>query len=335
MQEQEKEKAANVKLMPPGTWASYVGAAASVLMSRKVKCDNADVAGMSGYAFLVNVHPGLCPSGPTAFDWEMLVEGTAALGIGVQLFTTPRRPEDDARLAAELFERVRAEVDAGRCCVVWGAAGTPEFAVAYGYKGDSYLVRSYRTCRKGCTKPVGPTEMLEDPVPFDKLESPGCFGLFLFEEAVKTDGERADRNAVTRAAWLLRDRHPCLDPSCSHGARAFRAWADALEKSSADVDPFGNAYNVKVYQELQEFGGEFCKRLAKRRKSAGKHLDEASVALTESAKNLGEVGGLFPFPEGKGLGEPARARKAAWLLRECAELNTVAASALELALGMM
>ncbi len=332
---QEQEKAVNVKLMPPGTQASYVSAAASVLMSRKVKCDNADVAGMCGYAFLVNVHPQLCPSGPTAFDWEMLVEGTVALGIDVQLFTTPRRPEDDSRLAAELFERVRDEVDAGRCCVVWGATCAPEFAVAYGYRGDSYLVRSYRTGRKGCTRPVGPTEIPEDPVPFDKLESPGCFGVFLFGEAARTDGERADRNAVTRAVWLLRDRHACLDPSYSHGAQAFRTWADALEKSSTDVNPFGNAYNAKVYQELQEFGGEFCRRLAQRRKRAGKHFDEAAATLSKSARNLGEVSGLFPFPEGAWLGERAKVHKAAWLLRECAELNNAAASALELALGLM
>ncbi len=321
--------------MPPGIWASYVGATASVLISRKVKCDNADVAGMSGYAFMVNVHPGLCPSGPTAFDWDMLVEGTGALGLDVQLVAAPRRAEDDARLAGELFERVQAEVDAGRCCVVWGAAGAPEFAIAYGYKGDSYLVRSFRTCRKGCTRPVGPNEMPEDPVPFDRLDSPGCFGVFLFGEPTKRDAARDDRGAVTRAVQLLRDRHACLDPSYSHGARAFRAWADALEKSSADVNAFGNTYNAKVYQELQELGGEFCTRLAKRRKSAGKHFDEAAVMLTKCASNLGEVSGLFPFPEGAGLGEPARVRKAAWLLRECAELNAAAASALELALGLM
>jgi hypothetical protein len=332
---QVREKAANVKLVPPGTWTSYVGATASVLASRKVKCDNADVAGMSGYAFLVNVHPGLCPSGPTVFDWEMLVEGTAALGLDAQLVAAPRQAEEDARLAAELFERVRAEVDAGRCCVVWGSAGAPEFAVAYGYKGDSYLVRSYRTARRGCTRPVGPTELPEDPVPFDKLESPGCFGVFLFGELTRRDAARDDRSAVTRAVQLLRDRHPCFDPGYSHGIQAFRVWADALEKHSADVNSFGNAYNAKVYMELQELGGEFCGRLAKRRKSAGKHFEEAAAALTRSAKNLGEVSDLFPFPEGVGLGEPARARKAAWLLRECAELDIAAASALERALGLM
>lgn len=331
----EPGKTVNVKLVPPATFASWVGAVASVLKSRKVKCDNTDVAGMGGYAFLVNVHPDLCPSGPTTFDWDMLVEGTAALGIDVQLVAAPRREEDDARLAAELFEKVKAEIDAGRCCVVWGATGAPEFAVAYGYQGNNYLVRSFRTAQKGCKQAVGPAEMPEDPVPFDHLESPGCFGVFLLGEPTRPDAARADRNAVTRAVQLLRDRHPCLAPGYSHGAAGLRTWADALDKTAAKVNPFGNAYNAVCYQELQEFGAEFLTRLSKRSKSAAKPLAEAGRALAGSARNLDAVAGLFPFPEGKGLDDPNKTREAARLLRECAELNTAAASALELALGLM
>jgi hypothetical protein len=331
----ERGETVNVKLAPPAAWASYVGTTSSVLKSRKLRCDNADVAGMSGYAFLVNVHPELCPSGPTAFDWEMLVEGTTALGLDVQLVTAPRRAEDDARLAAELFEKVKAEIDAGRCCVVWGATRAPEFAVVYGYQGNCYLVRSYRTVRRGCNRVLGPGEATEDPVPFDRLEAPGSFGVFLFGETTKRDAARADRSAVTRAVQLLRDRHPCYDPVYRHGAGAFKVWADALEESPGKVNAFGNAYNAIVYQELQAFAGEFCGRLAKRHRSATGPLGKAAIDLAKSGQNLERVCRLFPFPEGAGLEDAARVREAAGLLRECAELNSAAASALELALGLM
>jgi hypothetical protein len=331
----ERGETVNVKLAPPAAWASYVGATSSVLKSRKLKCDNADVAGMSGYAFLVNVHPELCPSGPTVFDWEMLVEGTAALGLDVQLVTAPRQAEDDARLAAELFEKVKAEIDAGRCCVVWGATCAPEFAVVYGYQGNCYLVRSYRTVRRGCTRVLGPGEALEDPVPFDRLEAPGCFGVFLFGETTKRDAARADRSAVTRAVQLLRDRHPCYDPAYRHGSVAFKVWAEALEKSPGKVNVFGNAYNAIVYQELQGLAGEFCGRLAKRHRSAAGQLEKAAAELAKSGQNIERVCRLFPFPEGAGLDDSARVCEAAGLLRECAELNSAAASALELVLGLM
>jgi len=328
-------KVVDVKLMAPGTWASYVGAVTSVLNSRKMKCDNADVAGMSGYAFVVNINPTLCPSGPTAFDWEMLEEGTTALGLEARLFSAPRQEGEDERLAAELFEKVKSEIDEGRCCVVWGATCSPEFAIVYGYEDRNYLVRSFRTCRGGCARPVGPSEAPEGPVPFDKLESPGCFGVMAFGDATKTDRSRADRCAATRAVRLLRDRHPCYDPDYRHGAQAFRAWAGALERARAEVNPFGSAYSAQVYCELQGFAGDFCRRLAGRNRSASDQFGKAATALGRSGRNLAEVGGLFPFPEGAGLDDVVKVQRAAALLRECAELNAEAASALEMALGLM
>jgi hypothetical protein len=331
-------KVVGVKLVPPATWVSFVGVVASVLQSRKVKCELADVAGMSGYAFLVNVHRELCPSGPTAFDWEMLAEGTSALGLDVQLVATPRDKEKDAGNLRDMFDRVKQEIDAGRCCVVWGAACSPEFGVVYGYNADSYLVRTYATCRAlgaKAAKGVGPEDWPEQPIRYDKLESPGCISAFLFGESVKVDRERAERAAVTRAAQLLRDRHPCYLPGYAHGAAGLRAWAESLSLTPKAVNPFGNAYNARCWQELQELGAAFLKGLGKRHKGAAKALNEASSALGRSAGKLAEVSKLFPFPEGGGLDDATRRSKAAKLLAECATLNETAARGLEWALGLM
>jgi hypothetical protein len=112
-------------------------------------------------------------------------------------------------------------------------------------------------------------------------------------------------------------------------------WADALDKTSAKVNPSGNAYNAVCYHELQEFGAEFLTRLSTRHKNAAKPLADAGRALAKSARNIEAVTRLFPFPEGKGLDDASKTREAAVLLRECAELNTAAAAALELALGLM
>jgi hypothetical protein len=172
-------------------------------------------------------------------------------------------------------------------------------------------------------------------VPFDRLEAPGCFGVFLFGEATRRDAARADRGAVTRAVQLLRDRHPCYYPDYRHGAAAFKVWADALEKWPDKVNAFGNAYNAVVYQELQGFARLFCGRLSKRYPFASRPMDKARADLAKSWQNLERVSLLFPFPEGAGLDDSAKVREAAVLLRECAELNTAAAAALELALGLM
>jgi hypothetical protein len=292
---------------------------------------------MSGYAFLVNIHPELCPSGPTAFDWSVLVEGTQALGLSVEMVAAPHTTEDGPRLAQELFERVREEIDAGRCCIVWGATCAPEFAVVYGYTEDSYLVRSYRTCRDapGCDKPLGPDESPEDPVRFDKLEAPGCItGLFL-GEPVAVDLARYERQAVTRAVQLLRGRHACFVPGYRGGSDGLDAWADALEKTLGKVNPFGNAYNAKCWHELQTLAGEFCGRLTKRSKAAKEHLKAAASAFESSAIGLAEVSKLFPFPSGSGLDDTVKVTAAVRLLRGCSEQNRSAANALERAIGLL
>uniref|UniRef100_A0A7C4GBD6 DUF4872 domain-containing protein n=1 Tax=candidate division WOR-3 bacterium TaxID=2052148 RepID=A0A7C4GBD6_UNCW3 len=328
--------AVRVKLGLPATWASLVGAAGSVLRSRGVNCDLTDVAGMSGYAFVVNIHPELCPSGPTGFDWNLLVEGLSALGLEVELAqATHDGDSDDAELVAELFERVRSEIDAGRACVVWGATDCPEFAVVYGYEDESYRVRSCRGLQAGM-KPdrlLGPDEEPEPPVRFDELKAPGCVAAFLFGEPVRVDPEKADRNALARAAQLLGDRHAGLLPGFAHGAKAFSAWAEALEAGRAQK--FGNAYNAAVWQEMQMFASGFCRRLAKRRERAAGPLDTAARLLAQSFAHLEAVVRAFPLPEGGEMDGRAEAGDSARRLRECAGLNERVVAALEQALALV
>ncbi|MEO0078666.1 MAG: hypothetical protein ABIK86_06690 [candidate division WOR-3 bacterium] len=326
----------DAKLEPPATCVSLVGAVGSVLRARGIKCDLTDVAGMSGHAFLVNVHPELCPSGPTAFDLNLLVDGLSALGLEVELAMAAHDAgSDDAELLAELFERVREEIDAGRACVVWGATDCPEFAVVYGYENDCYLVRSYRglAARLEPNRLLGPDELPEPPVRFDELKAPGCVATFMFGEPVQVESDRADRNALARAAQLLGDRHAGLLPGYAHGAKAFSAWAEALEAGRAQR--FGNAYNAAAWCEMQMFAAGFCRRLAKRHAKAADPLDAAAHSLAQAYANLEVVKKAFPMPEGGNLSDGALTAELARLLRECADLNIEARAALERALALL
>lgn len=324
------------KLGLPATWTSLIGAAGSVLRSRGVKCDLTDVAGLSGYAFIVNVHPELCPSGPTAFDWNLLVDGLSALGLEVELATAAHDTEtDDAELLAELFEKVRAEIDAGRACVVWGANDCPEFAVVYGYQDDCYRVRSCRGLAAGVdsSRLLGPDEDPEEPVRFDQLKAPGCVAAFLFGSPTAVDPAKADRGALARAAQLLGDRHAGLLPGYAHGAKAFKAWAESL--AAGRVQKFGNAYNAACWAELQMFAAGFCRRLAKRHPKAAGPLDAAARSLAQSYAAIEKVKTAFPLPEGGNPDDKAAAAESARLLRDCADFNLQAVSSLEQALALL
>ena len=309
-----------LKLKPPATRVSYVDAVTSVLNALGIKRDCTDVAGTSGYGFVINVHPTLSPSGPTAFDMEMLMQGTRALGIDTQLFTAPRNPRDDERNAAELFERVREEIDAGRPCVVWGAASSPEFGVVIGYRAEEYVVRSSS----------GPVAL---NVPARGLCAEGSFCLVTFGEPGGDTSSNADRDALARAVQLLVGRHPCYFPGYNHGAAAFEAWADSLAGQPESVNPAGIAYNAACYAELQGFAAGFCTRMAGRNRAGATPLGEAAAALRASAANLERLSALFPLPTG--AGPAGRAQVGARLLAECAGHVRAAAGALQRALALM
>src|SRR6185436_9518719 len=71
----------------PCCWLSWVGATRGSLNALGVACDNADVAGQSGYAFRIQIHDTLCPSGPTMFPWDSLLAGVRRLGRSTLVFT--------------------------------------------------------------------------------------------------------------------------------------------------------------------------------------------------------------------------------------------------------
>ncbi len=326
------ERVVNVRLMPPWSWVSYVGAVTSVLRSRGIKCDFTDVAGMSGYAFIVNIHPEVLPFGPVAFDWEILIEGTQGLGVMTELVAV-ERGEDDERLFGELFERVRLEIDSGRCCVVWGAGPAPEFGVVYGYRDDCYLVRSSVSSAGTRNKErlQGPQDDPEEPVRFNQLNAPWRLAAIFFGECFEPERALQERRAVARAVKLLRGLAPCFGGEYYYGTRGFRTWADALEKKR--IDRLGNFYNLMCYWELQMFASGFCKRIARNWPQAKEYLNRAAELFYQSFSNLEKIKAMVG--ENGDFRDEGDFTVAGELLKGCAIFNERAAGALELALSLM
>jgi len=76
----------DVQLQP--AWLTWVSATTTCLKALGTDCDTVDVAGMTGYAFVLSVHKELCPSGPTVFDWCSLLAGVQLLGRTTLNFTS-------------------------------------------------------------------------------------------------------------------------------------------------------------------------------------------------------------------------------------------------------
>jgi len=286
---------------------TWVAATTTCLRAFGVDCDQPDVAGLSGYAFVLDVHRQLCPSGPTAFDWRPLTEGVPFVGRSTQEFGGPG---SDLRGA---YEFSAGEIAAGRPCVIWGAY-VPEFAVAIGVEDGAFLVKSFREV----------TGEPQPPIPCEELQVPGGPYALAFPASVQADRAAGDRHAIARAATIL--AAPGGGPDYGHGLAGYDIWIEALEADRAD--PSGNAYNTQCYTEGRRFAHEFLKRVAARNPEVAEPLGQAALAYAEAREAMEELARVFPFPAHDEVRDPANRAKATDLLRRAQAAEGRAAEAL-------
>jgi hypothetical protein len=304
-------------------WLSWVGATRGCLNALGVECDNTDVAGQSGYAFRIQVHAQLCPSGPTCFPWDTLLPGVRRLGRSTLVYTGSECHTGQWKSArtrehcAAAFELARREIDAGRPCAIWGAY-VPECAVCVGYDGDSYVVDSFKKCRN---EP-------QPPIRFDELDAPGGLYVLAFPTPTKIPQETADRDAINQALDVM--NWSPVEEDWGYGARAYDVWAKSLLERD-DVIPFGNAYNAQCWAESRRFAERFVDRVATRNPHVP-GLHQAREALRRSADALQRVAERFPFPgSADDLSETNR-RAAADALGDAKEGEVAALAALRSAM---
>jgi hypothetical protein len=266
-------------------WLSWVAATTTCLRALGVECDPVEVAGMTGYAFHLGIARGLCPSGPTAFDWGPLLPGVARLGRSTltyqaESYTGPRESAAVQAQYREVFELARREVAAGRPCVLWGAY-IPEFAAVVGITGDAYVVQSFKACM-GEDQPA---------IPFAELNAPGGPYLLAFPTPAEAPPQEAERRAIAGA--VARFRSPSPGPMYRYGASAYDLWIAELQARRADAG--GNSYNAACYAEGRGFARDFLQRLAARSKTLTEPLRLAAVDYAAAAAAMARVAGLFPF----------------------------------------
>jgi len=219
--------------------------------------------------------------------------------------------DQDFRAAYEL---VRREVEAGRPCVLWGAY-VPEFAIAVGVEGNSYLVKSFKPL-------MGDPE---PPIPLDQLQAPGGAYVLAFPASVEVARADADRQAVFHAREML--SYEVGDPHYANGLAAYDQWIAAL--GVGDLPAHGNSYNAQCWAEAKRCAHQFLARLAERNPVVSEPLGRAARAYGEAAEAMGAVAHLFPFPDSENkVADPEVRAKAVPALRAAKAAETRAASAL-------
>lgn len=280
-------------------WLTWVASATGCLRALGVDCDAADVAGCSGYAFVMNIHKKLCPSSFTAFDWRMLLPAMPALGRTTRAFygwVAEGGESEDAPVTRQqyrdAFDFVAAEVQAGRPCVIWGVPDAPEFGIAVGVDGHTYHFRSF----KGQT------------IAFDELHAPGGPYALAFPRAVEMSQAEGDRLALGHAIEMMTGKSRFFrTDDYEQGPKAYEMWIAAIE--SVGAMPFGNSISAQVYTEARHLARVFTGLLAGRNGVVAEELTQASAALGEVADALGRFAGLFPMSGSEDALNDEQARK--------------------------
>ena len=200
----------------------------------------ATVFGGSGYAFMINVGPDICPSGP--FIWRRgrfnrLVQNlgiaTTDLGFFTRASTEAERREVDARM--------RAAIDEGLPCSLCN----DEYQLVTGYDRDGFFT-------------VGPyPDHLKRRLTFGSWEEWGSdIYAYFFIHHPRRPAERVDlvRQSLEFAVDLFRQPSAYAKEGYGVGPDAYAVWSAALGEHSSS---FGNGWNATVWSECRGYAAAY------------------------------------------------------------------------------
>ncbi len=300
-------------------WLTWLASTTGCLRALDVDCDLVDVAGLSGYAFMLSVHEVVCPSGPTMFDWGSLLHGVHILGRTTHVFRTSQCHGGDFTTdlsrehCKQAYEFVSQEISEGRPCVMFGAY-VPEFAVAIGVDDGKYIVKSFKEV-------IGEEQ---PPIPYDALEAPG--GVYVLAFPGKTELPRlwGIRHAIGHAVQLL--LCPTAHSLWRFGLKGYDMWIKALKEDIAI--PFGNAYNAQCYANSRRLARDFLERTASEHDFLREPLTRAYEQYKEVSEAMAQVAEIFPFPPSDELKDEKNRKEAIKALKAAKKAEKKAVEAL-------
>ncbi len=260
-------------------WASYIACLKSISDYLDLGHSTPWIYGTSGYAFIMNIHKELCPSGPTAFSQEPI--NSLAANLGYDLYGTVFVKTDPGfkQKQKEAWEMTKLAIDNDLPTFGW-ELNIPEYYMIYGYDNENYLF--YDLDGKPMKKKwdtLGETEIgvvsIFSGNPNNKEKS--------VNQILKETFEFTLKFAKKNKEWTF--------PLYENGLKAYEVWIDALQQDKYLL--FGLAYNAQVWAECRANAFEFLKE-AKQKLNTDildnliEHYDVISWSLQKVAK-------LFPM----------------------------------------
>jgi hypothetical protein len=264
-------------------WTSHMGCLIGCLNYLKVTASEAWVYGATGHAFVLNIAPDLCPSGPTAFNTFRIFELAENVGCRLEKIEGHKSQDDFEQTQKLAWDKVRQALAAGHPCYAW-ELDMPEYFVICGHDEHGYHYRGVQTSADG-----GPRE-------WDDL---GHTGIGFLEVIIVQPGEAADhrlivKNALEFAIDFNTNAAEWTFDGYAAGLAGYDVWIKALQKGKADG--MGTAYNAAVWAECRQHAAAFLEEAKEKLgKDISPLLAEAVAHYREVSDNLLLVAEVFPF----------------------------------------
>jgi len=265
-------------------WASHVGCIKGCLNYLHREVSDAWLFGATGHAFVLNISPGLCPSGPTDWGTSGFLRLGRNVGYQVEAVDAYCPKESERREAQErAWDHVRRSIDDGLPCYGW-EMDIPEYYVIYGYDQTGYYI-SGPQCDEGA-----------GPIPWRNLGTSeiGVVLVASVQPAEPADPHKTVRDAFTYALEVGHNRIKWTDRA--GGLAGYDLWIETMEQGKAGR--FGLGYSAAVWAESRKFAVEFLKE-ARQKLDADLHplFDRAAAQYETVARNLRSVCDAYPFQQ--------------------------------------
>lgn len=210
----------------------------------------AQLFGLTGHAFLINIHEDLCSGSPYNWDHKWFYALLENLGIrheGSYRSTKETPLEERSRMEASF----KAHLDRGELCML----SFMEHQLFCGYDETGFLLLQPWECQSEYEikqlNYQGWDQCLETQgwVQFDLFER--CSPRGTFRERLK--------EALRQAAVLYRSPEPYESPQCRIGQGAYRNWISFIEEKGGDVH--GHWWNAMVWMECRRQGARFFQEI--------------------------------------------------------------------------
>ena len=268
-------------------WVSLLGALQGCLQYLDLKVSNPWLYGATGWAFVLNVHDTLCPSGPTAWrDLETMIELGPNIGFELNAVTGHRSQPEFVERQKEAWQMVRAALDDGQPCLGW-ELNIPEFYIVHGYDDTGYCF-------------VGPSQEREGHKPWQDLAETGIGWLMAasVHQVPAAEDQETVKRTIEFALAFAASGTDGVHQEYAAGIAGCDNWIRALETGPADG--FGPAYNAAVWSECRQHAAPFLWEARDRLAcEVAPLLDQAIRHYGNVAGHMKAVSDAFPFFGGR------------------------------------